>query len=247
MQACAPSPPVTCINDVAAADCMLAVHAASNGTSDQCVAQARAPKPAGLQGVHEPQYWERTITWEGMPDACRADKILGDDGSAQQKRAERKRLQVASFALVLRQLLPDVPMRHCSQKHEARNAIDNSSGNDIAGSISTLDEMSKGRQAHNELTLVDFGSGAGSLTLPLAWHFPTLQFVAVDMKAEAIHQLQRRASEAGLSNVQTEVGTIEAYTCASLSSCAARAMRMYSRLLCCAKALAVYVAAVCMQ
>lgn len=61
------------------------------------------------------------------------------------------------------------------------------------------------------LKIVDFGSGSGNLILPLAHFFPACDFVAIDMKAEAIRILQDRAAEAGLSNISAEVCRIEDY------------------------------------
>jgi 16S rRNA G527 N7-methylase RsmG len=63
------------------------------------------------------------------------------------------------------------------------------------------------------VTVVDFGSGSGSLTLPLAWLFPSLTFLAVDKKAAAIAHLQQSAMEAGLNNVEAVTLSIEQYRC----------------------------------
>ena len=61
------------------------------------------------------------------------------------------------------------------------------------------------------MRIVDFGSGSGNLILPLAHMFPACDFVAVDMKTEAIELLRARAADAGLGNVSAEVGRIEDY------------------------------------
>ena len=61
------------------------------------------------------------------------------------------------------------------------------------------------------LKIVDFGSGSGNLILPLAHIFPACDFVAIDMKAEAIRILEERAAKAGLSNISAEVCRIEDY------------------------------------
>eukprot|EP00961_Rhodomonas_salina_P243448 3289773-Rhodomonas_salina.1 len=53
-------------------------------------------------------------------------------------------------------------------------------------------------------TVVDFGCGTGNLVLPLAFLFPELQFVAVDMNLNALSMLQRRANEAQLPNIETK-------------------------------------------
>lgn len=56
---------------------------------------------------------------------------------------------------------------------------------------------------------VDFGSGSGNLTLPLAYLMPECSFVAVDVKAVAVDLLRERAREAGLANVRAVCGSIE--------------------------------------
>ena len=55
-------------------------------------------------------------------------------------------------------------------------------------------------------TVADFGSGSCGLTLPLAYTFPGLEFVAVDINAKALEIMERRAEEAGLKNVRTVTG-----------------------------------------
>ena len=57
--------------------------------------------------------------------------------------------------------------------------------------------------------IVDFGSGYGNLTLPLAHLFPHAKFVAVDFKDEDITLLQERVKAAGLTNVEAICGTVE--------------------------------------
>lgn len=58
-------------------------------------------------------------------------------------------------------------------------------------------------------TVVDFGSGSGNLVLPLAHLMPDLNFVAVDLKAEAMQILQERSQAAGLKNCRVHTGYIE--------------------------------------
>ena len=60
-------------------------------------------------------------------------------------------------------------------------------------------------------TVVDFGSGSGNLALPLAWWFPQCHFVLVDYKLRPLQIAQRRAQDAGLTNVDTWQGRIEHY------------------------------------
>lgn len=59
--------------------------------------------------------------------------------------------------------------------------------------------------------VVDFGCGSGNVTLPLAFLFPEIDFVAVDMKHESIRLLVQKAQEGGLENIQGHVGMIESF------------------------------------
>lgn len=61
-------------------------------------------------------------------------------------------------------------------------------------------------------TIVDFGCGTGNLLLPLAAEHPEADFVGVDLNPRSIELLARRASDAGLTNVQSQVGLVEEYT-----------------------------------
>ena len=88
-------------------------------------------------------------------------------------RARRKRWQVESFALVLREL--------------------------------SLTQT----QSDPPLTVVDFGAGSGALVLPLAFCFPKMRFVAVEMKQRSCDLLMRRAAAAKLKNVTPRVTMIE--------------------------------------
>ena len=54
--------------------------------------------------------------------------------------------------------------------------------------------------------IVDFGSGTGALSLPLAWRYPHCTFVLVDMKPTSLELARERADEAGLANVRTVEG-----------------------------------------
>ena len=59
--------------------------------------------------------------------------------------------------------------------------------------------------------IVDFGSGSGALTLPLAWLFPAAHFVAVDMKAQAVGLALEKAKKAKVTNISGAVTMIELY------------------------------------
>ena len=70
-------------------------------------------------------------------------------------RAKRKRWQVESFAVVLREL----------QREHERGGGGGNGGDDA-----------------RRLKVVDFGAGSGNLTLPLAAAFPSMDFVAVEIE-----------------------------------------------------------------
>lgn len=71
-----------------------------------------------------------------------------------------------------------------------------------------LGKLAAGRSG---LRIVDFGSGSGNMTLPLAYLFPEHHFVAIDMKDKSIALLEAKAREAGIGNLQGQVGMIETY------------------------------------
>jgi len=75
-------------------------------------------------------------------------------------------------------------------------------------------------------TVVDFGSGSGNLTLPLAYLFPDCTWWAVDFNSTSIDLLLEKAAEARLSNVKATCGTIEEFVedfdvCVALHVCGA--------------------------
>lgn len=51
--------------------------------------------------------------------------------------------------------------------------------------------------------MVDFGSGSGALSLPLACLFKELTFICVDYKLESLRLLAMRAQAAKLANLTT--------------------------------------------
>lgn len=73
--------------------------------------------------------------------------------------------------------------------------------------------------------MVDFGSGAGNVSLPLAWRFQDrVEIILLDMKPACIELAAARASDAGLHNVRCIVGRIEDFSepfdvCLSVHSC----------------------------
>lgn len=107
------------------------------------------------------------------------------------RRALRKRWQVESFAVVLREM---------ALARERRAAAAAGDGNE--GGRAGVD-------GDAPLRVVDFGAGSGNLTLPLAKRFPEMRFTAVEMKRRSADLLERRAAAAGLSNVDVHVGMIE--------------------------------------
>ncbi|KAL3692677.1 hypothetical protein R1sor_006328 [Riccia sorocarpa] len=79
------------------------------------------------------------------------------------------------------------------------------------------------KTAHTRGT-VDFGSGSGALTLPLAAIFPEFTFVGVDFKLRSIILLEDRARKGNLLNVKAVYGRIENYSapfdaCVALHAC----------------------------
>eukprot|EP00928_Gymnodinium_smaydae_P096749 TRINITY_DN8608_c0_g1_i5.p1 TRINITY_DN8608_c0_g1~~TRINITY_DN8608_c0_g1_i5.p1 ORF type:complete len:500 (-),score=89.38 TRINITY_DN8608_c0_g1_i5:378-1853(-) len=70
---------------------------------------------------------------------------------------------------------------------------------------------SSGTGHERQRRVVDFGSGSGNMTLPLAFLFPHVEFVAVDMKKQSIDIMLTKAQDAGLQNVRGHVGMIETY------------------------------------
>ncbi|XP_024402394.1 uncharacterized protein [Physcomitrium patens] len=72
--------------------------------------------------------------------------------------------------------------------------------------------------------VVDFGSGSGALSLPLACLFKELTFICVDYKLESLRLLAMRAQAAKLANLTTWQGRIEDYmepfdACVALHAC----------------------------
>ena len=63
----------------------------------------------------------------------------------------------------------------------------------------------------DDTVVVDFGCGSCGLTLPLAFSFPRLCFVGVDLKAKSLELMAARAAAAGLANVRTVCRSIGAF------------------------------------
>jgi hypothetical protein len=59
--------------------------------------------------------------------------------------------------------------------------------------------------------VVDFGCGSCGLTLPLAWAFPHLNFIGVDLKRKSLELMASRAETAGMSNIRTECRSISGF------------------------------------
>lgn len=112
-------------------------------------------------------------------------------------RAMRKRWQVESFAVVLREL-------------EMERNTSGSGGGGGDDDAEDRDDDDDAEEQHKwRLRAVDFGAGSGNLTLPLAKRFPRVHFTAVEMKQRSADLLMRRAAAAGLRNVDARVGMIE--------------------------------------
>src|SRR5262245_42511510 len=65
------------------------------------------------------------------------------------------------------------------------------------------------QRLHSGMRVVDFGCGAGSLTLGLASIVAPGEVVGVDLSAEVIDRARTLADESGLCNVRFEVGNLE--------------------------------------
>ena len=102
-----------------------------------------------------------------------------------ERRLARKRREVDSFFAVLDPLLREL-------------------GERLAGQPQPKPQVPRRR-----LRVVDFGSGSGALTLPLAAALPHVDFVAVDIKPMACRLLQERAARSGLTNVAASCGLIQ--------------------------------------
>jgi hypothetical protein len=224
-----------------------------------------------MQAAAEAERWALAINWNDMAAPCKPDlHFKGAFNPRQALRAQRKRLQVASFALVLRQILPGTRMCGPGSSRELA-APTTAAATAAAASQSAAFVSHKTRptaacgptervhtspagsppipecpmhaptppltpanscseSCHLALrgpplatstppplrpVVVDFGSGSGNLTLPLAWLFPEVTFVAVDMKEEAVRLLRERAQAADLTNVTAVLGCIESYRCSA--------------------------------
>jgi hypothetical protein len=64
----------------------------------------------------------------------------------------------------------------------------------------------------DDTLVADFGCGSCGLTLPLAWAFPRLRFVGIDIKQTALELMDARAAEAGMGNVRTHCGSITSFS-----------------------------------
>lgn len=126
-----------------------------------------------------------SIDWSKVPVECDpgAGEWYGSKNEDHVKRRrERKRDQVQSFALVLSHLVA------------------------AARRTGTKDLTGPGVP---QVRVVDFGSGSGALTLPLAFLFPKVSFHALDMKPKAIELLLEKAEKGGLRNLTASGGMIE--------------------------------------
>ena len=65
-----------------------------------------------------------------------------------------------------------------------------------------LSMAEKRNQIQRPVTVVDFGCGSGNLCLALAAYFRHVRFVLVDKKSYPLQLVQRRAQQAGLTNVK---------------------------------------------
>jgi hypothetical protein len=64
----------------------------------------------------------------------------------------------------------------------------------------------------DQTLVADFGCGSCGLTLPLAWAFPALRFVGIDIKRKALDLMESRALVAGLENARTYCGSVASFS-----------------------------------
>jgi hypothetical protein len=175
-------------------------------------AAASAPAAQGGQPPRRPFEFD----WSTVPPSCdpasaiKADATsrgAADDGK-QAARARRKRLQVESFAVVLRSLLgPPSP----AAAADSSGGCGGDSGGGSATQPGAAPPAAPAATHRNQRRpcVVDFGSGTGNLLLPLAAAWRGCDWVAVEMKPQPLVILGERAREAGLTNVEVfQVGVM---------------------------------------
>lgn len=130
-------------------------------------------------------------------------------------------LQVLSFALALAHMLPQMSLSRLQLPPSLIEALQHRTCSSALrhGCVHTkcMSAECSLRGAHTSggcgRHAVDFGSGSGNLTLPLAWLLPDLKLTAVDSNAYSVARLKQRAADAGLRNVSAFEGRIEEYRC----------------------------------
>lgn len=166
-------------------------------------------------------------------DSSVAEDSAGSEQDSVHGRALRKRWQVDSFAVVLKQLLPTTlhisneaanprpppaPRNPASQRHDATplpSSDDADAGDDDGHADDDGDDVGGATLVSSSApppVVVDFGCGSGGLLLPLAAALPHCCFVGVEMRPAAVALVRERAVAAGLTNVEVVQGMIEDYS-----------------------------------
>lgn len=172
---------------------------------------------------------------DSQPQPAQASQASAGTASAQapkatakgDSRGQQKRWQVESFLLILSHLLPPSPPTPPTPPTPTDPSQSCGNGSHSQGDVPMRGllrpELKLAQQQQQEtgqqwqapgrqLHVVDFGCGTGGLLLPLAHLFPHVTFTGVEMKPAAVRILERRAAAAGLTNVRTFLGMIEAFT-----------------------------------
>jgi SAM-dependent methyltransferase len=125
------------------------------------------------------------LDWDSVP--WEIDPVRGGGLRHGTLRGSRKQAQVEAILYVLRTLFQDYP--------------DETKKDEIAGT--TLDSQKK-------IVIADLASGAGNLSLPLAWFLKDIHatVLAVDINPRALERLSKRAEDIGVE-IQTLVQDLE--------------------------------------
>ena len=127
------------------------------------------------------------LPWETVPDGVHP--VRGGGLKAGSIRAERKQAQVEAFVHVLNKAILNQDVTEDVTK-------------DIGDESSTSTTLKT-----KKITVADLGSGAGNLSLPLAWFlknylhtsYQNVQVLAIDINPKALERLHQRAKNIGIN------------------------------------------------
>lgn len=126
------------------------------------------------------------LDWDSVPSPI--DPIRGGGLRQGTPRGSRKQAQVEAILYVLRTLFQDIDQNETESEKEADDP-------------------------RRKIVIADLASGAGNLSLPLAWFFKDIDatVLAVDINPRALERLKKRAADIGVK-VQTLVRDLEELT-----------------------------------